>query len=118
MGVSNYDTGAATKRYENKYTLSTTKGVKSLLKDIHALNSRAFERGDMAAIDLLVDLQDAITQANLTDKQRTSILYYYFKDQDQETTAKHMGCDTSTESRHRKAALERIKNVYIKWEYN
>jgi hypothetical protein len=118
MGVSNYDAGASTKKYENKYTLSTTKGVKSLLKDLHALNSRAFERGDTAAIDLLVDLQRAIEQAKLTNKQLTSLTYYYFKDQDQETTAKAMGCDITTESRHRKAALERIKNVYIKWEYN
>jgi DNA-directed RNA polymerase specialized sigma24 family protein len=118
VGVSNYDKGAATKKYENKYTLSTVKGIKSLLKDINTLNSRAYERGDMAAIDLIVDLRSAIGIAGLTERQITSINQYYFRDQDQETTAKFMGCDISTESRHRKAALERIKNVFQQWEYN
>jgi DNA-directed RNA polymerase specialized sigma24 family protein len=118
MGVSNYDAGAATKKYEVKYTLNTTKGVKSLLKDIHALRNRAYERGDMAAVDLLVDLQSAMRAANLTDRQLAAITIYYILDQDQTETARRMNCDASTVSRHRKAALERIKNVYQKWEYN
>lgn len=118
MGVSNYDKGASAKRYESKYTLSTTKGVAKLLRDYHTLRSRAYERGDMAAIDIIVDLQTALKVAGLTDRQRESITYYYLQDRDQEETAKRMKCDISTESRHRRAALERITAVYIKWQYN
>lgn len=118
MGVSNYDKEAGTKKYEIKYTLDTTEGVEKILEDTHKIRSRAFERGDMAAIDLLVDLEAAIELAPLTDKQRTAITLYYEKDYSQETTAKHMGCDTSTVSRHRKAAIKHITDVYKQWEYN
>lgn len=118
MGVSSYDKGAAAKKYDSKYTLCTTKGVKALLRDIHALNSRAYERGDMAAIDLLVDLDTAIRGANLTGRQEATINFYYKEDCDQEETAKRMGCDITTESRHRKVAVERITGIYQKWQYN
>lgn len=118
MGVSNYDKEAGTKKYEMKYTLDTAEGVEKLLEDTHKIRSRALERGDMAAIDLLVDLESAIEIAPLTDKQRRAITLYYENDLSQEETAKRMGCDTSTVSRHRKAALKHITKVYKDWNYN
>ncbi|MFB5568647.1 sigma factor-like helix-turn-helix DNA-binding protein [Bacillus cereus] len=118
MGVSNYDKEAGTKKYEVKYTLDTTEGVEKLLEDTHKIRSRALDRGDMAAIDLLVDLESAIELAPLTDKQRRVVELYYKNDLSQKATAALMDCDTSTVSRHRKAALKHITNVYKQWEYN
>lgn len=118
MGVCNFDKEASTKRLETKYVLDTEEGVKKLLEDIHTLESHAYVRGDTASIDLLVDLESAINQSEMTDRQRQAIQLLYYKDLDITVTAAIMGCDKSTASRHRKAGIKHITKIFTKWEYN
>jgi DNA-directed RNA polymerase specialized sigma subunit len=117
MGVGNYVKGSEHDSYESIYALNTPKGVGRLLKDMHKLHSRAYEQGDYAAIDILVDMEQAIEKAELTDRQDQAVDYLYRKDFEQGEAAKELGVDGSTLSRHRKAALTKIAAVYREWNY-
>lgn len=117
MGATSYDMGEAAQRLEQRYALDTRKGVHRLLKDIHEIAALPYEKGDFSAIDILLDLNRAIQEADLTYRQRQSIYYYYVKDMEQKDVAAIMGIDESTETRHRQGALKRIAQVFKKWGY-
>lgn len=117
MGVCSFDKEAGTKRLENRYVLNTEEGVESLLKDVEKIRSNSYARGDMASIDLLVDLEHAIRVSEMTLKQRQAIKLLYYKDLSVISVASIMDCDISTVSRHRKAGLKHITKIFTKWEY-
>ncbi|SCV23825.1 Uncharacterized protein BCRIVMBC845_06422 [Bacillus cereus] len=117
MGVSNFDKQAATKRLETRYMLHNAKGAEKLLENQHRIYSTALERGDMAAIDLLTDLESAIDAAGLTDIQKRIIELRFNQDLAMKDAAKIMGVDISTASRNRKGALKKIAEVFKNWDY-
>ncbi|ABY46783.1 sigma factor-like helix-turn-helix DNA-binding protein [Bacillus mycoides] len=117
MGVCSFDKEAGTKRLETRYMLNTEEGVESLLKDVNKIRETAYTRGDMASIDLLVDLRHAIDKSGMTQKQRLAIELLYYKDLSVINVASIMNCDISTVSRHRKAGLKHITKIFTKWEY-
>ncbi|MEH7541689.1 MULTISPECIES: sigma factor-like helix-turn-helix DNA-binding protein [Bacillus cereus group] len=117
MGVSNFDKQAATKRLEVRFELRTITGVKKLLEQQHNIRSTAEARGDMASIDMLADLENAIYQAELTTLQARCIELRYNQDLTMTDTALRMGVDTSTASRNTRSALKKIADVYTAWEY-
>lgn len=118
MGVGSHVKGEGHAQYEEKYALHTSKGVGRLLKDIHKLEIRAYEKGDMAAVDIMIDLTSAIEQADLTQKQRDAIHYVYELDLEQGPASEKLGIHFSTLSRNLKAALGKIARVYQLWKYN
>jgi len=117
MGVGNHVVGSEHQKYEQKYAFYTDKGIQRLLKDIHKLRIRAFEKGDIAAVDIQIDLSLAIKAANLTEKQELAITYLYEDDMKQSDAAKRLCIDESTLSRNKEAALEKIAKVYREWNY-
>lgn len=117
MGVGSYVKGSEHKKYEQKYQFYTSKGIGRLLKDFHKLRNRAFEKGDIAAIDITLDLKTAIKAAKLTDKQAEALFYLYELDMKQGDAAELLGIDDSTLSRNKAAALEKIAQVYKSWNY-
>ncbi|QWI73275.1 sigma-70 family RNA polymerase sigma factor (plasmid) [Bacillus mycoides] len=118
MGVSNYDKEAGVKRLETKYTVDSEESVERLLEDYYNIESAALSRGDMAAIDLLVDIESAFAQAEMSEEQRLVIQLMYFDLVPAETIAREMGSSRSTVTRRRRAGLEAIRDIFIKWEYN
>jgi DNA-directed RNA polymerase specialized sigma24 family protein len=117
VGVGSYVKDLEHKRYEQTYDFYSTDGIERLLRDIHKLQSRAYEKGDFAAIDITVDLNHAINAAGLTDKQREAIDYLYIQDMKIDDAAKLIGVNKSTLSRNKEAALRKIAAVFKKWNY-
>jgi len=117
MGVGNHVIGSEHDKYEQKYSFYTTAGVGRLLKDFHKLKIRAYEKGDIAAVDIKNDLFLAIESADLTEKQRQAIHLLYIVDMDNGSAAKKLGIDSSTLSRNKKAALRKIVEVFRFWNY-
>lgn len=103
---------------ESKYALRTPQGVEKLLRDKHFLLSRAYYRGDMDAIDIIIDAKRAIIKSRLTEKQERSIYLLFELDYDQKTAAAILDVDTSTLSRNKHAAVKKIAKVFDKWNYS
>lgn len=117
MGRTNHVKDKEHRLYEQSYSFYTEKGIGRLLKDFHKLKIRAYERGDLAAVDIRIDLQKAIELANLTDKQKQALDLLYNHDLSLKEAAAILGVDDSTLSRTRKAALNKIAKVYREWKY-
>jgi DNA-directed RNA polymerase specialized sigma subunit len=115
--VANFVRGEEHDKLESKYALTTIKGVDRLLKDTHNLRSRAVERGEMAAVDILIDMELAISKAKLTERQQETVDLLYEYDLEGKRAAELMGIDSSTLSRNKQAALKKIVRVYKDWNY-
>lgn len=89
-------------------------GVRMLLADIHALNSRQYN-GDYAATDILTDLGVAIAKAGLTEKQRQAIALVYGQDLTQQQAAETVGVRRETVNRLLTVAETKIARVYEYW---
>ncbi|MED3000689.1 sigma factor-like helix-turn-helix DNA-binding protein [Bacillus velezensis] len=102
------------RRYEATYQLNDAEGVRNLLRDYNAIDSRRFV-GDTAASDILLDLKDAIDAAGLTALQHRALELIYFDDLTQQMAAEYLGIDRSVVSKHITAAVGKIASVYAYW---
>ncbi|SDZ06225.1 sigma-70 family RNA polymerase sigma factor [Thermoactinomyces sp. DSM 45892] len=113
--MSDIDSGH--RKYEQSYSFYTTKGIGRLLADLPKIEIRAYEKGETAAIDIYLDLQQAIQLAELTPKQKEAIKYLYIHDKGIVEAAVLLNIDYTTLSRTRKTALKKISEVYKRWRY-
>ncbi|WP_438432329.1 sigma factor-like helix-turn-helix DNA-binding protein [Gorillibacterium sp. sgz500922] len=91
-------------------------GIKLLLRDFYPIAERRYT-GDYAACDLLLDLQDALKEAKLTDRQREVLsLMYGPRQLTQSETALAAGIAQKNVSLHLGAAVARIAHVFRSWE--
>lgn len=117
MGSTNHVKDAAHMRFEQSYQFYNAKGIDRLLRDFPKLRLKAYETGDMAAVDIRLDLERAIQIADLTEKQARTMDLIYNHDMTATEAAEYLGVDTSTVSRTRKTALNKIAAVYRLWNY-
>lgn len=116
MGVSKFDTESAHRRLSARYALDNPTGVRLLLKETSALRSRRFN-GDYAACDILIDLETAISQAGLTDRQRQALRLVFEEDLTQSEAGKRMGVQQNTVAVSLRVALKKIAAVYESWAW-
>jgi DNA-binding CsgD family transcriptional regulator len=118
MGSVKVDLSGKERALEESYpALNTAAGIKRLLADQNALLIRQYS-GDYAAVDIVCDLQTAITAAKLTDRQREALRLVYTEDLTQEEAAKVMGVGQDVVSYHVGKAAKRIAEVYEFWGWH
>ncbi len=101
-------------RYETQYKLDGPDGVKALLADYTTLRQRRF-LGDMAACDILMDLDRAIELAALTGKQYEAIRLVYFDDLTQVEAGVALGITQITVREYLETAINKIVDIYYYW---
>ncbi|MCY7451796.1 DUF134 domain-containing protein [Bacillus altitudinis] len=101
-------------RYETQYKLDGPDGVKALLADYTTLRQRRF-LGDMAACDILIDLDRAIELASLTGKQYEALRLVYFEDFTQVEAGKQLGVAQKNVSEAVDRAVCSIADIYYYW---
>ncbi|WP_353854785.1 DUF134 domain-containing protein [Bacillus sp. Bos-x628] len=112
--------GASTKkpdqhlRYETQYKLDDPDGIKALLADYTTLRQRRF-LGDMAACDILIDLDHAIKLAELTGKQYEALRLVYFEDMSQTQAGEVMGIAQQNVNNYLDYAFNKIADIYYYW---
>ncbi|PGY46862.1 sigma factor-like helix-turn-helix DNA-binding protein [Bacillus thuringiensis] len=114
MGVSKYDNEAAHRRIEQNYTLDNPKSIDLLLRHLPYMQERRFN-GDYAASDILIDLETAISKADLTDRQRQVLQLVYFEDMKQTQVAVEMGITASTVNLYKRLLAQKIAAVFERW---
>ncbi|GGF88333.1 sigma factor-like helix-turn-helix DNA-binding protein [Paenibacillus abyssi] len=116
MGGTNVDLTKDTRKYTQKYSLSSAAGVKALLRDRHRIGARRF-KGDTAASDIIIDLHSAIESACLTERQAEAVALVYGLDVTQAEAARVMGVSQPAVAQFTDEAAERIAAVYQRWNY-
>lgn len=101
-------------RYESQYKLDGPDGIKALLADYTTLRQRRF-LGDMAACDILIDLNRAIELAALTGKQYEALRLVYFDDLSQTQAGTALGISRITFREHLETAITKIADIYYYW---
>ncbi|HBU90232.1 MAG TPA: RNA polymerase subunit sigma [Bacillus pumilus] len=101
-------------RYEAQYKLDGPDGVKALLAEYTTLRQRRF-LGDMAACDILIDLERAIELAALTGKQYEALRLVYFDDLSQTQAGAALGVRQDVVAQHIAVAVNKIADIYYYW---
>ncbi|WP_309415836.1 DUF134 domain-containing protein [Bacillus pumilus] len=101
-------------RYESQYKLDGPDGVKALLADYTTLRQRRF-LGDMAACDILIDLDSAIELAALTGKQYEALRLVYFDDLSQTQAGVVMGITKQNVHKYLETCATKIADIYYYW---
>jgi DNA-directed RNA polymerase specialized sigma24 family protein len=117
MGISKYDNEAAHRRIEHNYALDNPKSIDLLLRHLSYMKERRF-KGDYAASDILIDLETAISQADLTDRQRQVLRLVYFEDMKQRDVAISLGITAPTVNLYKRLLAQKIAAVFERWAWS
>ncbi|MGY6667035.1 sigma factor-like helix-turn-helix DNA-binding protein [Bacillus cereus] len=116
MGVSKYDNETAHRRIEQEYALDNPKSIDLLLRHLPYMQERRFN-GDYAASDVLMDMETAISQADLTDRQRQVLRLVYFEDMKQRDVAISLGITAPTVNLYKRLLVQKIAAVFERWAW-
>lgn len=118
MGVSMYDKEAGTRRLEAAFPLEYEAGVQLLLKNYQLFEERSILHGDFAAIDMLLDLREAIEAAYLTDRVKQCVQLCLIEDRKIEDVQQILGIDKAAISRHVSSGVKKIADNFRYWKYS
>ncbi|RCL15123.1 sigma factor-like helix-turn-helix DNA-binding protein [Bacillus cereus] len=114
MGVCKVDIESPARRIEHTYALDNPKSVDLLLRHLPYMKERRFN-GDYDASIVLIDLETAISQADLTDRQRQVLQLVYFEDMKQRDVAISLGITAPTVNLYKRLLAQKIAAVFEKW---
>ncbi|KEK22487.1 MULTISPECIES: sigma factor-like helix-turn-helix DNA-binding protein [Bacillus cereus group] len=117
MGVSKYDNEAAHRRIEHNYALDNPKSIDLLLRHLPYMQERRFN-GDYAASDVLMDMETAVANADLTDRQRQVLRLVYFEDMKQRDVAISLGITAPTVNLYKRLLAQKIAAVFERWAWS
>lgn len=118
MGAVKVDIEKGERQLDVMYPIDTYDGVYALLDRIHYVREARFARGDYAACTLLLDLESAIENAGLTERQRQVIDLIFEQDMTQVEASKHMGISQQGVADHLKNAITNIAKYNARIEGN
>ncbi|PDZ36488.1 hypothetical protein CON18_30670 [Bacillus cereus] len=117
MGASKYDNEAAVRRIEHNYALDNPKSIDLLLRHLPYMQERRYN-GDYAASDVLMDMETAISQADLTDRQCQVLRLVYLEDMKQTQVAVEMGITAPTVNLYKRLLAQKIAAVFERWAWS
>lgn len=120
MGVSLFDREKGDRKYSSqfsaRYALDNANGVRLLLANYNALKSRQY-LGDYDATIILIDLETAISKANLTDRQRQALRLVFEEERTQADVGRRMNIAQKNVHKLVNVALLKIAEVYENWAW-
>ena len=82
-----------------------------LLNDIHLIRELRYSRGDYVASDMIMDLDNAILDAELTDRQLEAVRLYYIEGLEQKEIVHKLGISQQAISLRLSKAIEKIASI-------
>ncbi|MGM0846872.1 MAG: LuxR C-terminal-related transcriptional regulator [Bacillota bacterium] len=116
MGAVSIDTDRKARALEEKYILYEAKGIKKVIKEFYNIKTRIETKGDFDGVILLVDLEKAIKEANLGNRQ-SQVLELNKIGYKQKEIAEMLGIDRKTVTATFNQACKKIAQVYQDWDY-
>ncbi|HDR8522600.1 sigma factor-like helix-turn-helix DNA-binding protein [Bacillus toyonensis] len=102
---------------EYTYALDNPKSVDLLLRHLPYMEERRYN-GDYDASIVLLDLETAISQADLTDRQRQVLHLVYFEDMKQRDVAISLGITAPTVNLYKRLLAQKIAAVFERWAWS
>lgn len=99
-------------RSEFDYPMETTRGVTMFLSNYHYFNVMAYDKGDMDAVAMLVDFEEAMKNVELTDRQREAIFLVYEIGMNQREAGESLGITKQAVQRLVGAVASKIAEYY------
>ncbi|HDR7641315.1 RNA polymerase sigma factor [Bacillus wiedmannii] len=116
MGNVKFDIEASHRRIEQEYALDNPKSIDLLLRHLPYMQERRYN-GDYAASDVLMDVETAISNADLTDRQRQVLRLVYFEDMKQRDVAVSLGITAPTVNLYKRLLAQKIAAVFERWAW-
>lgn len=89
----------------------TRKKVRSLLNNYHEIKERRYNKADYNAVVEIADLERAIKEADLTNRQREALRLVYFERLTQKEAAQIMNVSRPAVSQFISAVITKIARV-------
>lgn len=86
-----------------------------MLSESKKLSVEAYVSGSIAHVEMLIDIDLMLKEANLTDRQMEVVKYHYFEQLTQDETAELLGVKQQTVLDHIKSIKRKISKVALKW---
>lgn len=90
--------------------------VESTLENVLRLDCRTTYNGDYKAVEILLDLDTAIKEADLTDRQLEVLRLYYVSGFEHKEIGDKLGIHRSTVSHYVRNAIKKIAKVFADWD--
>jgi len=102
------DLSSKRKRLDDAYPLDRSYGVYALLYHLHYVREMRFTRGDYDASLLLIDFDESLLEAKLTERQRRVLHYVFELDMTQQEAANLLNISQQAVSDHINSAIARV----------
>ncbi|MBO1582698.1 sigma factor-like helix-turn-helix DNA-binding protein [Bacillus sp. XF8] len=116
MGSVKRDLTINERMLEHTYALDNPRSVDLLLRHLPYMRERRYN-GDYDASIILIDLETAISQADLTDRQRQVLRLVYFEDMKQRDVAISLGITAPTVNLYKRLLTQKIAAVFERWAW-
>ena len=83
-----------------------------MIQNKYKIGESRFFKADLSACDTLMDLENIITRANLTDKQKYIMENYWIAGFTQDEVAKRLGITQQMVEKHSRAIKKKVKKYY------
>jgi DNA-directed RNA polymerase specialized sigma subunit len=107
LGAGSIDVKAKERRWRTRFPMESETGIRELLENIDYVIA-AYLNGDIAACDLLIDLQLGFKKIKITDKQRKIIKLHFFEGLTQEEVAEIVGISQQGVSENINTVIRRL----------
>ncbi|WP_257131480.1 sigma factor-like helix-turn-helix DNA-binding protein [Bacillus thuringiensis] len=97
--------------------MDNQKLIDLLLRHLPYMRERRFN-GDYTASDVLMDMETAISQADLTDRLRQVLRLVYLEDMKQTQVAVEMGITAPTVNLYKRLLAQKIAAVFERWAWS
>lgn len=116
MGSVKRDLTINERMLEHTYALDNPRSVDLLLRHLPYMKERRFN-GDYDASIVLLDLETAVANADLTDRQRQVLRLVYFEDMKQRDVAISLGITAPTVNLYKRLLAQKIAAVFERWAW-
>ncbi|PGB24784.1 hypothetical protein COM06_20005 [Bacillus toyonensis] len=116
MGSVKRDLTVNERMLEHTYALDNPKSVDLFLRHLPYMDERRYN-GDYDASIVLLDLETAVANADLTDRQRQVLRLVYFEDMKQRDVAISLGITAPTVNLYKRLLAQKIAAVFERWAW-
>jgi predicted DNA-binding protein (UPF0251 family) len=93
--------------------LSTAKGVAKFLAYYHYFHSEALDDGNMDAVIIMADFNNALSKAALTEKQYEALYFVFYRGLNQRETSEEMKCSKQAIQQLIHSSTTKISEAYV-----
>lgn len=118
MGVSRVDLESKPRSLEVTYPLTSVDGIEILFENLNHLKEQRYMRGNFAISDLVIDLDRALSEADLTPIEEEALDFIYGDDLTYLDASKASKYSDAGIFKAKNRAVVKLADVFTSWGYD